>query len=515
MRCCQIPNQNNPVFPSSLVPDAASFSRYVGGEPLEQIGDQVEPGVLTSALHLEMKLWKPTKFKKPYEINNSLKNSWVAMLAGWNSKDQGDRFNADEKQGIEKDLASLADIHVSGSCGLTDFDGWHLKLMVELRRKGQDQDRKPILPIKHAHTTSLASFGRAQKLINIFLKYELCWQVAGRWENEDFVVYAQHRIPNLPQYLCALHAPIDRILLEGGREKEQEKTDFGLLGTPLGRWLLVSEMIESNGDLKQSSEGKIRPWSKLDCLRTYYGLQLMLRRIAMNTWTAGCACGGGPKGDPDVAAKALTVACAKWFENKYGEKHRCGQGQTDWVKAACDLPEQVIQETIKVLGLKPSSDAGPGQSKAKSANPSPAKLSKGGDPASSGQKPVIWLNELNSKDSSPHESALRVVSECDSPYNLGAICYKHSCLDAKKDLVNMITQKGGDFMTAGPICRVRNVCPPKPKTPGKTCCWSGSGYVAGIHFNSRADAVRYLKQYFEVRACDGNLQFTQQWIKQC
>ncbi len=512
MPCCQIPNQNNPVFPPSLIPDAERFSRYVGGERLEQIGDPAKSGVLTSALHLEMKLWKPITFRRPLLENDIESNSWLVMRRRTTAANEVfQRFDAGEKRPI----FSLFKLDARRSnCGLIPFDEWVLEMILSLRNQGLAHADlpHPWNPVVHKQPPELATVGLAQKLINIFLKYELCWQVAGRWENEGFVVYAQHRIPNLQHYLCALHAPIDRIVLEGAREKGQEKTDFGLLGTPLGRWLLNSEMIKSNGDLKQSSDGTFRPWSKLDCLRTYYGLQLMLRRVAMNTWPAGCACGGGLKVDPDAAAKALTEECAKWFEKKCGEKHRCGQGQTDWVKAACELPEQVIQETIKGLGLKPCSDSGPGQSKAnskvKSVSSVPNKCRTSGAPASSGQKPVIWLNELSSKNGKPHKSALRLVSDCESKHNLGAICHPHSCLDAKKDLMDMIAQNGGDFRKAGPICR-------EPEPPGETCCWGGLGYVAGIHFNSRADAVRYLKQYFEVRACTGNLQVNQEWIDGC
>lgn len=508
MPCCQIPNQNNPVFPPRLVTDAQIFSKYVGGMPLAEIGPPAELTVCTSALHLEMKLWDPTTFS--WEVNNAERNSWSVMSNRTTAPSaEFPRFEAEEKNRI---YAGFNLDKRNGSCALIPYDEWGLETILNLRIQGLAHAslQHPWNPVVHPRPPELATIGLAQKLINIYLKYELCWQVAGRLENNGFVVYAPRRVPNLTHYLCALHAPIDAILL------------VELLKTQFGKHLSQEGLLNPRGNspqIIQSADGLARAWSKLDCLRTYYGLQLMLRRIAMNTWTAGCACGGGPKGDPDVAAKALTVACAKWFEKKYGEKHRCGQGQTDWVKAACELPEQVIQETIKELRSKPNGEARSAQSKAsskaKSARPAPSKLSTGGDPASSGQKAVIWLSKLNSKSGEPHETALRVVSECESDRNLGAICDDHSCLDAKKRLVDMIAQNGGDFMTAGPICRVPNVCPPKPKPPGKTCCWGGSGYVAGIHFNSRADAVRYLKQYFEVRACTGNLQVDQEWIDGC
>ena len=506
MSCCQIPNQNNPVFPSSLIPDAQRFSKYVGGEPLAQIRNPAELTVCTSALHLEMKLWDPTKFR--WKVNNAEWNSWRVMsnrtTAG---RAHFTRFEKEEKNRI---YAGLNLDKRYGSCALIPYDEWVLETILNLRTQGLEHARlqHPWNPVMEKRPPELATIGLAQKLINIYLKYELCWQVVGQCENNGFVAYARHRLPNLAHYLCALHSPIDAILL------------VELLKTQFGKHLRQEGLLNSSApQIIQSADGLARAWSKLDCLRSYYGLQLMLRRIAISTWPPGCACGGGLKGDPDAAAKALTVECAEWFEKKYGEKHRCGQGQTDWVKAACELPEQVIQETIKGLGLKPCSDSGPGQckanSKVKSVSSVPNKCRTSGAPASSGQKPVILLNELSSKNGKPHKSALRLVSDCESKHNLGAICHPHSCLDAKKDLMDMIAQNGGDFRNAGPICRGHSLSPGKPKPQGETCCWAGSGYEAGVHFNSREAAVRYLKQYFEVRACDGNLQFTQQWIDEC
>jgi hypothetical protein len=51
-----------------------------------------------------------------------------------------------------------------------------------------------------------------------------------------------------------------------------------------------------------------------------------------------------------------------------------------------------------------------------------------------------------------------------------------------------------------------------PSTGGATCHQGGKGYQGGISFGSVADSVRYLRQYFNVKACSGNITETQEWI---
>ena len=78
MPCCHIPTLINPDFPQCLIPDTQRFAQYVGGVPLCAI-DALQPaGILTSALHLEMKLWEPTPFT--YLPNDAQGNSWQVML---------------------------------------------------------------------------------------------------------------------------------------------------------------------------------------------------------------------------------------------------------------------------------------------------------------------------------------------------------------------------------------------------------------------------------------------------
>lgn len=354
MPCCKIPNQTPPVFPFSLIPDAVRFANYVGGAPFVVIGAPAPTTILNSGLHLEMKLW-PVEGGLPlnrYLINGHFHNAWVAMLAGWLDWQAGDRFDVGEKPALETLLDSLPNPTNAAGCHLTAFDGWHLQLMSDLRQTGQNLARNPILPEGKKRTTALASFGRCQKLINVFLKYEICWQVADQWVGRALVPYAAPRVPSLPEYLCALHAPIDRILLAGPpKKKGKPRSHFGLSGTPLGQWLKGLGMMSADGaDLRQSSDGEFQPWSKLDCLRAYYGFQLMLRRIALNTWPPGCACGSTPPRDPATSAKVLTGQCRDWFNAGFCAKHPVGEGP-DWIQIACDLPEEVIRETILKLRI--------------------------------------------------------------------------------------------------------------------------------------------------------------------
>ena len=513
MPCCHIPTPANPIFPPSLVPDAERFARYVGGAPLgngpNDVGAPVPTAVLTSGLHLEMKLWQPNNPMplNRYLINAHFGNSWTAMLAGWLIPQLGERFSPQEKTEIEKLLSLPNPVLGQQRCILTPFDNWALNLMVQLRQMGQDAGRNPIPPGAGHQTTALASYGRCQKLINIYLKYGICWQVAGQWINGFFVPYNAPPLPQLPQYLCALHAPIDRILLAGPQKQKGKPKRGGIVNLPLGAWLVQQNLLMNNGDLWQSSDGQFRCWSKLDCLRTYYGLQLMLRRVAMQTWPKGCSCAPSPQ--------AAIQKCADWFNETYPAEPSCVG--PDWVQAACELPDSVIEETIRQLsggrGIDDSSEEETGSPQGESVavkGKRRNRQSETGDTkenaakaGSQSQKEVIFLNE-QSRRGGPHNFALRIVAACGDKMNLGAICKKHNCLDAHQELVDMIKSAGGNLMGETPRCRVAGICPTGVRRPGSTCCWNGSGYVAGVHFDSTESAVRYLKRYFDVRACSGN-----------
>ena len=119
--------------------------------------------------------------------------------------------------------------------------------------------------------------------------------------------------------------------------------------------------------------------------------------------------------------------------------------------------------------------------------------------------PVIFLNELGTHGHQ-HRKAMRIVTNPDSRWNLGAICLRHGCLDLKgKDnrvdryLIGEIAQAGGSFTKERGYYKSRR---------SATHCWAGVGYQAGVDFGSVDAAISYLKQYFDVRACPGNKTFT-------
>lgn len=366
MPCCHIPNATTPLFPPSLQPDAERFSRFGGGAPLEIIGAIAPLTVLTSAVHLEMKLWNTGKqLPRQYCKNDAEQNSWIAMrgMLGKNT------FKALEKTAVFESLNQ--DTPVLNQCVLTAYDYWFLETILRLKTLGRDPGRNPELRPGYAPST-LSTVGSCQKLLNVFLKYELCWQVAGQWVKGHFFSYAHHRSPNLSHYLCALHAPIDSFLLKA------------IVTLPLGSHLVDKGFLRKpDGYLRQSIDDQFSPWSKLDCLRTYYGLQLILRRIAMHTWTLGCACRGASGESPAAAAKKLTQDCADWFEKTFGPKHQCKNDNIDWIKAACELKDEVIEKTLEKLRAN-ATDSGSGGSApaALRTNPSSCESSGKDQPAS-------------------------------------------------------------------------------------------------------------------------------------
>lgn len=316
--CCHLPHPAGP-FALSLEEDSSLFATYVGG------GIPARPSLrnakhLTSALHFEMKLWQPGQGSlptPPYKINDAQHNSWQAMRQKstntFSSKEQTAIFNA-----FPPSFPTRMD------CALFSYDRWILGNIVSLRRKGLAQPGSfgtagPGLP------TTLASIGKAQKLVNIYIKYILCWQIAGQWQQSlnSFHVFKPPFVPN--NFLCALHAPIDRILINH------------LLKLPVGRYLQRAGVLRA-GEIQQSSDGDWKPWSKLDCLRTYYGLQLVFRRIAMASWPDECSC---------ATPIALTTECKDMFEKEFGNDQKFTG--PDWLQIALNIPPAVIAESLGSL----------------------------------------------------------------------------------------------------------------------------------------------------------------------
>jgi len=102
---------------------------------------------------------------------------------------------------------------------------------------------------------------------------------------------------------------------------------------------------------------------------------------------------------------------------------------------------------------------------------------------------------------------LKIVDHCGSHYNDGMICYRHVHIWLKNDLasprylIREIRTAGGDFKGPGFISL--------PNPDFNNPCTGGTNYEGGRLFESIESAIRYLKKYFNVRACDTNTEWTQ------
>jgi len=100
---------------------------------------------------------------------------------------------------------------------------------------------------------------------------------------------------------------------------------------------------------------------------------------------------------------------------------------------------------------------------------------------------------------------LKILDQCGNGRNDGMICYVHGHIWLKNDqtspryLIREIHDAGGDFKGPGFIALPN----------GSPNCTSGSNYQGGRLFDSVEDAIKYLKKYFIVLACDTNTEWTQ------
>ena len=96
-----------------------------------------------------------------------------------------------------------------------------------------------------------------------------------------------------------------------------------------------------------------------------------------------------------------------------------------------------------------------------------------------------------------------------------------SHLDLKLDLINEIARLGGSFLalhvnppdgaTLVGSEHHSHYSPPALTYRGTSACWEGSGYVSWRAYPTFEDAVSYLKIYFVLKACSGNLKCTQRF----
>lgn len=122
-------------------------------------------------------------------------------------------------------------------------------------------------------------------------------------------------------------------------------------------------------------------------------------------------------------------------------------------------------------------------------------------------KPVIYLYA-----GQEHDRALALRNQCEAKRNDGWICRAHNVLSLKingrspRYLIGEIAASGGNFrMEPGYV----------PSTNEKTHCMGGCGYEGHLDFASLEEAVGYLKQYFDIKACPCNTTEDQGWIDNC
>lgn len=270
MPCCHVGPAGQ--FAAQFKTDAQRFSAYVGGAANPPTGS---PGSkLVSALHVDLKLWHPAKVPigRPYRINDAFGNAWKVARP----QRSPDPFN-----GRPADRAFIESLVLTlppppSSCVLSVFDQWILKTIMALRGRSLKLARlaggsAPAQPY------ALSTVGMAQKILNVYLKYQACWHVAGRWDQRKGQFVNNPASATVAPFLCALHCPIDSMLLKA------------LLRGPIGQELVHLGLMNTRGHLRQAN-GVFTSWSNLDCSKTYFGFQLILRRIAMRTWPPGCAC---------------------------------------------------------------------------------------------------------------------------------------------------------------------------------------------------------------------------------
>jgi hypothetical protein len=332
MSCCQNPPFGR--YYASLLADSQLFGRYVArGLPMPLPPLMRE---MTSALHVEMKLWRPTApLPKRFIPNNVQVNAWRAM------QQMGIRnlFNAPAEAHlwahIHDTYGHSIRAYARSQCILLEFDKWILDAILFLRLHGigwpaaigQNLAKKP---------TALATVGLAQKLLNIYVKYLFCWGWAGRFLVSPIPGAFTPAGPSnsSPLYsllhsTCAPHAPIDRILIKR------------LQQLSLGKHMIKIGLLHPHDQKLHEAAGGFWPWSKLDCLRTYYGFQLILRRLAMHTWPPGCACNCfGPAHGPIPMTKRCGDEFDIWFPNQVEN------GGPDWIRSALEIPEEVFADTI-------------------------------------------------------------------------------------------------------------------------------------------------------------------------
>jgi hypothetical protein len=139
---------------------------------------------------------------------------------------------------------------------------------------------------------------------------------------------------------------------------------------------------------------------------------------------------------------------------------------------------------------------------------------------------IIYVEEFWRPRASTN-NVLRIKNSCGDRNNIASLCVgKHggafSHLDLSLPMIQGISFQGGNFLKLGansPSGAVRagsggfNLNKPADiNHRGSSACWGGTIYVAWREYRNVNDALSYLKRYFDVRACESNVRYTQNFF---
>ena len=120
-------------------------------------------------------------------------------------------------------------------------------------------------------------------------------------------------------------------------------------------------------------------------------------------------------------------------------------------------------------------------------------------------RPLIFLAQDHVRD-----TAITIKEECGKRWNNAWICRTHGSLDFKNNGARGTTRYLiGEILSQG-VNVTKNPSWERSHN-GKTCHHDGSNYQGRLRMGSVEDAVRYLKRFFNVQACDNRTE-TQAWI---
>jgi len=468
-RCCinPLPPHAGGHFDADLVADAKVFSAWIGGAwPLNRPPlPHPLPG-LTSALHVDLKLWQPSKrLGRTHRTNDAQGNA--LKVARPQIYETAPNWGIDNYRVIfdANGPIDFATPRLGTRCAILEYDNWLLTKIRDLRiwasglpgvTPGAD---KPVF---------LTTIGMAQKPLNVYVKYMSCWAYTGQYSQPPGAFGVPLDPLGLSNFSCALHCPLDNFLLGALSE------------TDIGEYLLENKLLRAIRNKKgwtcaiRQENGSWKPWSKLDCPTAYYALQWFIRRIAMSTWPSGCSttCFNPSSGiDPEGILKQIfpdaPTLRSKWWAKLNAcptEKFQKSANQTIQIQTALAstiiTPRFQMQPEPNILRDIPI-------------NPNPNRLAE-------------ILPCIKIKGNANQFFGLRI--ECGHRNNYWGCVFNNGTLAITEPTRNVLLLAGEPvgYPLANPWF-------PIPGLPA---------YVAKRRFNTPGDAFNFLATHFVLCACD-------------